>query len=375
MRDKKHIALAAAALALLLAVPAGCGQEEPAAEPEPAFEDIYTGSVSLVEEEIDIADEAVALSGLPALDVALTPTPSGVLAKANQKATIDYSNTTDGYVMVNFTATTATRVKVLVMGPNTNTAETRYTYDLPVQQWVTFPLSDGNGSYTVKVMEQNASTGKYAAVVDATFNVPLSDGSGSYSVNVFKNISGTQYSGVLAANISAQLTDEFAPFIRPNQYVNYSDSVSPNTIAKAKELAGGESDPLKKVENIYNFVVSSLTYDDNKAATVQSGYLPVLDTVLSTKKGICFDYAALMAGMLRSQGVPCKLITGYVDNGGYHAWISVWTEENGWVDNAIYFDGTTWHRMDPTFASNGNSSEKIMQYIGNGSNYTAKNSY
>lgn len=48
MRDKKHIALAAAALALLLAVPAGCGQEEPAAEPEPAFEDIYTGSVSLV---------------------------------------------------------------------------------------------------------------------------------------------------------------------------------------------------------------------------------------------------------------------------------------------------------------------------------------
>ncbi|MCI9444554.1 MAG: transglutaminase domain-containing protein [Oscillospiraceae bacterium] len=343
MRDKKHIALAAAALALLLAVPAGCGQEEPAAEPEPAFEDIYTGSVSLVEEEIDIADEAVALSGLPALDVALTPTPSGVLAKANQKATIDYSNTTDGYVMVNFTATTATRVKVLVMGPNTNTAETRYTYDLPVQQWVTFPLSDGNGSYTVKVMEQNASTGKYAAVVDATFNVSLSN--------------------------------EFAPFIRPNQYVNYSDSVSPNTIAKAKELAGGESDPLKKVENIYNFVVSNLTYDDNKAATVQSGYLPVLDTVLSTKKGICFDYAALMAGMLRSQGVPCKLITGYVDNGGYHAWISVWTEENGWVDNAIYFDGTTWHRMDPTFASNGNSSEKIMQYIGNGSNYTAKNSY
>ena len=340
MRDKRHIALAAAALALLLAVPAGCGQKE--TEPELTFEDIYTDSVAVVDEEMDIADEAVALSGLPALDISLTPTPSGVLTKTSQKATIDYSNTTDGYVMVNFTASTSTRVKVLVMGPNTNTTDTRYTYDLPVQQWVTFPLSDGNGSYTVKVMEQKAN-GKYGAVADATFNVSLAN--------------------------------EFAPFIRPNQYVNYSDTVSPNTIAKAKELAGSYSDPLEKVKAIYEFVVGNLTYDDAKAATVQSGYLPALDTVLSQKKGICFDYAALMAGMLRSQGVPCKLITGYVDNGAYHAWISVWTEENGWVDSAIYFDGTTWHRMDPTFASNGNSSEKIMQYIGNGSNYKAKNSY
>ena len=94
--------------------------------------------------------------------------------------------------------------------------------------------------------------------------------------------------------------------------------------------------------------------------------------MLSQKKGICFDYAALMAGMLRSQGVPCKLITGWVDNGAYHAWINVWTEKDGWVDSAIYFDGTTWHHMDPTFASNGNRSEKIMQYIGNGSNYKVR---
>ena len=346
MRNKKPIALAAAALALLLAVPVGCGQKEPETA-EPAFEEIYTGSVSLGAEEMDIADEAVALSGLPALDLSLTPTPSGALTKKNSKATIDYSNTSDGYVMVNFTASTKTRIKVLVMGPNTNTADTRYQYDLPVQEWVTFPLSDGNGSYTVKVMEQNASTGKYAAVVDASFKVSM--------------------------------TDEFAPFIRPNQYVNYSDEVSPNTIAKAQELAGSLTDPLEKVRAVYEFVVNNLTYDTakaDKAAKGQlTGYLPVLDDVLAAKKGICFDYAALMAGMLRSQGVPCKLITGYVDTGAYHAWISVWTEEQGWVDGAIYFDGTTWHRMDPTFASNGKGVASITRYIGDGSNYKVKNSY
>ena len=121
-------------------------------------------------------------------------------------------------------------------------------------------------------------------------------------------------------------------------------------------------------------MVKNLTYDQQKAETVKSGYLPVLDTVLSSKKGICFDYAALMTGMLRSQGVPCKLVVGYAGT-AYHAWISVYSEETGWVDGAIYFNGSTWQRMDPTFASSSNSSESVMKYIGDGSNYTTKYVY
>lgn len=125
---------------------------------------------------------------------------------------------------------------------------------------------------------------------------------------------------------------------------------------------------------VYDFVVNNITYDKQLAATVQSGYLPVLDSVLASKKGICFDYAALMTGMLRSQGVPCKLVVGYAGT-AYHAWISVWSDETGWINGAIYFDGTSWQRMDPTFASSGRQSAAIMQYIGDGKNYTAKYFY
>jgi len=102
--------------------------------------------------------------------------------------------------------------------------------------------------------------------------------------------------------------------------------------------------------------------------------LPVLDTVLADKKGICFDYASLMTAMLRSQGVPCKLVIGYAGS-AYHAWISVWSETDGWVNAAIYFDGNTWQRMDPTFASSGKQSSTIMKYIGDGSHYTEKYIY
>ena len=143
---------------------------------------------------------------------------------------------------------------------------------------------------------------------------------------------------------------------------------APKAVAKAAELAGNETDPLKLVEIIYDYVVTNLTYDKKLAATVKSGYLPVLDNVLAKKTGICFDYASLMTGMLRSLGVPCKLVVGYAGS-TYHAWINVWSEETGWVTGAIYFDGSAWQRMDPTFASSGNQSSSIMKYIGNGKNY------
>lgn len=315
-------------LLLSMALLAGCGQ---AAVQEP--EEEFLDHVTLM--SVELENEAVALADSPAaLDSLLVPAASGTAVKKNEEAVIDYSNTADGYVMVKYTASTTKGLKVQVKGPATT-----YTYNLTAGQWDTFPLSDGNGSYQTVVYE---------------------------------NLSGTKYATVLSASFQVTLTDEFAPYLRPNQYVNYTAAA--NTVAKAKELTKGMTEPLDKVQAIYHFVVTNLTYDKQKAATVQSGYLPVLDSVLAEKKGICFDYAALMTAMLRSQNIPCKLIVGYAGT-AYHAWISVWSEKTGWIDGAIFFNGTTWQRMDPTFASSGKQSAAIMQYIGDGANYTAKYQY
>lgn len=259
------------------------------------------------------------------------PEASGEKVEQNERSAIDYSNTEDGYVMVRFTADTGKQLKVQVNGPSIT-----YTYDLSMGIWTTFPLSDGDGNY---------------------------------KVTVYENISDSKYATVLSTSFPVTLNDEFAPFLRPNQYVDYSNAA--DTVAKAAELTDGVQDSLQKVAKIYEFVVTNLTYDTEKAASVKSGYLPVLDDVLARKKGICFDYAALMTGMLRSQGIPCKLVVGYADT-AYHAWVSVWTREEGWIDKAIYFDGNSWQRMDPAFASSGGNSKAIREYIGDGSNYTAK---
>ena len=96
---------------------------------------------------------------------------------------------------------------------------------------------------------------------------------------------------------------------------------------------------------------------------------------MQVKKGICFDYASLMSAMLRSQGVPVKMIFGYTSTGEYHAWINVWSETSGWMDSVIYFNGKSWKLMDPTFASTGGQSKSIMDYIANTSNYRERFTY
>ena len=178
-------------------------------------------------------------------------------------------------------------------------------------------------------------------------------------VGIHENISGTQYATIFNTNIDVTLTNEFSPYLYPNQYVNFNKDSK--VVALASELAYPANDDITVVTNIYNYMISNISYDYDKATTVEKGYLPVVDEILDTKKGICFDYSALMTSMLRTQNIPTKLVIGYAGS-TYHAWISVYTEEQGWVDNAIHFDGTSWKFMDPTFASNGKGDPKITEY-------------
>ncbi len=325
-RQKRRLsALVLLLLASVLLCACGAGKEV-------TIPDAVEGSV------VDLGalpDEGVPLADTPAVFTVQTPVASGVAVKKNSSVTVDYSNAKDGYIMASWNGGSA-KVKLLLKGPG----GTQYQYDLHTD-------------------------GRYE-----TF--PLSDGSGSYSVGVYKNIEGTQYSTVLGCTVEAKLTDEFGPFLRPNQYVNFT--AESRAVAKAAELCAGVTDNLEKVGRVYEFVIENVAYDKEKAKTVQSGYLPDIDKTLASGKGICFDYAALMTAMLRSQNVPAKLIVGYTGS-IYHAWINVWSEQEGWVEAKIYFDGRQWKLMDPTFASSGNGSDSIQQYIGNGDNYKAKYQY
>lgn len=256
---------------------------------------------------------------------------SGERAENNGRAVIDYSHCNEGYVMVCFREKTEKELKAQVKG-----SKTTATYVLSPEEWAALPLTEGNGVY---------------------------------KVTVFENVGDTRYAVVLSASLSVELKDEFSPFMLPNRFVDYSNA--PVTVALASVLTEGMSGNMEKITAIFDFVTAHLSYDKELAATVSSGYVPELDALLTKRTGICFDYASLMTALLRCSGIPCKLVTGYAGN-AFHAWISVWSKEEGWIEKIIYFDGKGWQRMDPTFADADVSEKTKSQYIGDGTNYTEK---
>jgi len=314
---------------MLIGVLTGCGINDPVDIPNPEdaqHPDEY-------DDFIDLSLEMVPLTASPAVFFISMPSAPGTNVRKNANAEIDYSNTKDGYVMVRYLQNTDKQLRVKVRGPSA----VEYTYTLKP-----------NGEYEV---------------------YPLSDGNGGYNVSVFVQIEGTRYSTASSATFSVTLDDEFAPFLRPNQYVNFkTDS---KTVAKAAELVKDANDLTGKISAIYNYVIANLSYDRELAANAKSGYLTDVDAVLAKGKGIRLDYAAVTTAMLRSPGIPTKLVVGYAGD-RYHAWINVYSEETGWINNAIFFDGKVWKLMDPTFASTAGQSASVMQYIGDGTNYTTK---
>ena len=263
--------------------------------------------------------------------VCYVPTASGVTVYSNALAEIDASNTAEGYIMVNYKGTNQ-KVKLQMTGSNGVT----YTYTL-------------SGGYE-------------------TF--PLSAGSGSYKVAVYENVSGNQYAVAISQTINANITNPNGPYLYPNQYVNFN--AGSQVVAKAKQLAEGCSTDLDVVTKVYNYA-TTITYDYNKANSVQSGYVPNPDTIMANGTGICLDYASVMASMLRSQGIPTRLEVGYAGN-AYHAWISTYITDIGWVNGVIEFDGTNWSLMDPTFAASA-SDATLKNFIGDGTNYKTKYIY
>lgn len=259
--------------------------------------------------------------------VVLTGQADGTVTYGSEGVTIDASHISEGYIMVSYTGTNE-KVKLQITGPD----EVVYTYDL-------------HGDYE-------------------TF--PLTAGSGSYTVGVFENIEGTSYSTLFTQTIDVKIDDEFGPYLYANQYVNFNGDSK--VVEKAEELSKPCNDDLEVIEQVYNYMISNFTYDYDKAESVQSGYLPNVDEVFEAQTGICFDYAAVMAAMLRSQRIPTRLEVGYAGD-VYHAWISTYIEEQGWVNGIIQFDGKNWELMDPTFAS---TSSKPEDFITNTDEYITK---
>ena len=187
------------------------------------------------------------------------PEASGKTVKKDGKLTIDCSHMDQGYIMVKGKKSSK-RLKVQI-----STAGAKLNYDL-----------NGEGNYEV---------------------FPLQFGSGKYQ----------------------KMPDELSCFLYPNQYVSYDENTA--CVQHATEMCKGMSDQKDIYKAVCNYVTSNFVYDFIKSVTVKPGQLPQIDECWTSKMGICQDLSAMTCAMLRSQGIPARLMIGTVGANTYHAWV------------------------------------------------------
>ncbi|WP_340015871.1 transglutaminase-like domain-containing protein [Paenibacillus sp. FSL K6-1318] len=244
---------------------------------------------------------------------------------ADRQEWLDTSNMGEGIIRVQYDVKSLVRTKVQI-----TKGQEKYTYNLiPGKISEVFPLQMGNGEYTITLLEQT---------------------------------SGKLYQIIEQGKVNLKLSNSNRVYLNSIQNVDWA--TTKQAAAKARELTKGKKTDTDKVRAIYNYVISTVNYDNQLAANLPSdGYLPEMDVTMASRKAICYGYSSLFAGMVRSVGIPAKLNMGtstYVDT--YHAW------------NEIYLDGK-WVTIDTTVDASWKKSKTKYTMIKDSSKYKVEKVY
>jgi transglutaminase-like putative cysteine protease len=126
---------------------------------------------------------------------------------------------------------------------------------------------------------------------------------------------------------------EYFEFLQSSQFA----SPTPLSKAFAREIGVGRvGDPLSLLRELNSRIFKALAYVP-KSTSVDSP----IDTVLTTRMGVCQDFSHVMITVLRGLGIPARYISGYLyrsadaqdrsSDGATHAWLEALLPGLGWV--------------------------------------------
>jgi transglutaminase-like putative cysteine protease len=133
-------------------------------------------------------------------------------------------------------------------------------------------------------------------------------------------------------------------------YLQVPDGMTPETLALAEELTAPYDNPYDMATAVQNYLRENITYNDQIEAPPDD-VDPIHYTLFVSREGYCNYYAYAMAMMLRSQGVPARLVSGYAQ-GTYiedaHTYRVKASNSHTWVE--VYFPSYGWVQFEPTAA-------------------------
>ena len=166
-------------------------------------------------------------------------------------------------------------------------------------------------------------------------NYVLDKGEGEYTIVLYEQTYGNKYKMIERQKVNIKESNNPLEQYLISTYeidFSYNDVIDKT----ATDLCSPCSTDWDKVITLKDYIDYNITYDYDLSNKIENkiitAYLPHAATTLLTGKGICYDMASLFAAMCRSQGIPCIIQKGYVNN-VYHAW------------NEVLIDGI-WYSID-----------------------------
>jgi len=185
---------------------------------------------------------------------------------------------------------------------------------------------------------------------------------GQPEVQVFQDYWGNRYGTFNVLPVHQQLIIESKLVVRttaPSQLrINFHGSfqqLKDETNAQLVLLELGTAEPIAAQEKINEIARYIQERAQSVAAVVEAGseyifkhfkYIKgitnietTVDEVLQHQAGVCQDFAHLLLKILRTLGIPCRYVSGYIcpnkngmrGEGATHAWIEAWIPQYGWA--------------------------------------------
>ncbi len=125
-------------------------------------------------------------------------------------------------------------------------------------------------------------------------------------------------------------------YLEPTTYVVVDDHIK----ALAKQIIGGETNPILAERKIYDWTLQNIDYwvkdpDHLKASPVGS-----TEYCLTSKTGNCTDFHSLFSSLSMAVGIPVRMIygsllkptlNGMAIDGSYHCWVEFYAPQVGWT--------------------------------------------
>ncbi|BBA36169.1 transglutaminase domain protein [Methylocaldum marinum] len=172
--------------------------------------------------------------------------------------------------------------------------------------------------------------------------------------------------------VEGHLAHDSSPPKDAAAYLQLPDGQDPRIAQLAERVTAAAATPFDAALELENHLRTQYAYTLDTLASQNT--TPLAEFLFETRRGHCEFFASAMAVMLRTRGIPSRLVTGFAATNlnpmtGYyevrvldgHAWVEAWFPDHGWV----LFEPTAYYDLPRPEPSAALTARQLERYIDN----------